>query len=81
MARVSVREIALALLIRISMPPNVSTTFLIASSTSLSLLISHYTPKDFPPASSISLQAVAIVPGNLGCGVTVLAKIATFAPS
>jgi len=63
---VSVREIALALLITISMPPNFSTAFLTASWTSFSNLISHYTPRAFPPAFSISAHADAMVPCNLG---------------
>lgn len=78
---VSVRDIALALFIKISTPPNLATTYSMALTTSSSFLISHYTPNDFPPASSISLHAEPMVPGNLGWGSTVLANMATLAPS
>lgn len=78
---VSVSEIALALFTNISIPPNVSTVFLTASYISFSKRISHYMPNALPPAFSISAQADAIVPGNLGCGSTVLANITTLAPS
>lgn len=80
-ASVSVSEIALALLMSISIPPNVATAFSMAAFTSLSFRMSHWIPRALPPASSISLHALAIVPGNLGCGSTVLARITTLAPS
>ena len=78
---VGVSEIALALLITMSIPPNsstvFSTAFLIWSSCRISVMIGSA----LPPHSSISSAAVNIVPGSLGCGSAVLAKIATLAPS
>ena len=50
--------IALALLIRMSRPPNVSTVFSIAAFTLSASLISHWMGKALPPAASISLAAV-----------------------
>jgi hypothetical protein len=73
--------IALALFTSTSMPPNASTVFWIASLTLFSSLMSHYTARHLPPRLSISFWAVKIVPSSLGCGVTVFARIAIFAPS
>lgn len=56
--KVPVKDIAEALLIRTSIPPNFSTPFLTASSTDYSSLISHFNGKAYPPAASISLAAV-----------------------
>ena len=49
--------------------------------TFFSSLISHCRGSAFPPRLSIYWAAEYIVPGNVGFYVTVLAKIATFAPS
>ena len=65
----------------ISIPPKVATAYSIALLTASSERMSHWIPRALPPASSISLQAVAMVPGSLGWGVTVLAKITILAPS
>lgn len=70
-----------ALFIRISIPPKVSTTFSILFLTYSSNLISHLIGRAFPPAFVISYAAVYMVPGNLGWGLSVFAKIATLAPS
>lgn len=52
------RLIAEALLMRISIPPKVSTTFWIHSLTLYSFLISHASGSPFPPAFTISSAAV-----------------------
>ncbi len=70
-----------ALLMRISMPPKVYTTFWILDLTCSSNLMSHWMGKARPPALMISYAAVWIVPGNLGCLLIVLARMAIFAPS
>ena len=78
---VSVRCIALALLIQISMPPNLLAASSTAASTCSSYLISQTIGSAVPPTSSISSAAVKIVPGRVGCDSVVFAKIAIFAQS
>lgn len=64
-----------------SIPPKRSTAYFMALETWSSNRMSHWIPRALPPAASISAQAVWIVPGSLGWGVTVLASITTLAPS
>jgi hypothetical protein len=52
------RLMADALLMRMSIPPNVSTTFSMLSLTLCSLRMSHAMARAFPPAFSISAAAV-----------------------
>ena len=78
---VGVREIALALFITISIPPNSSTVLSTALLICSSCLISVTMGSALPPHASISSAAVKMVPGSLGCGSVVLAKIDIFAPS
>lgn len=123
-ASVDCRAIALALFIKMSIPPNLSewrrknnsryadltssndlytfsTAFCTASRIWFSSLkwaklfqlkknqnvwrktnlTSTTQARHFPPASSTSLTTVYIVPGNFGCGLSVLAAITTLAPS
>lgn len=70
-----------ALLMSTSIPPKVYTTLLILALTWSSYLMSHCMGRAFPPALMISYAAVLIVPGNLGCLVIVLARMAMLAPS
>ncbi|GMS84125.1 hypothetical protein PENTCL1PPCAC_6300, partial [Pristionchus entomophagus] len=70
-----------ALLMRISMPPNLNISNSTQSCTFCSSLTSTTMGSAFPPACSISSAAVYIVPGSFGCGVAVLAAITMFAPS
>ena len=79
--KVPVRLIALALLTRMSMPPNLAAVSATAFSTLCSSRMSHAIGSALPPAFSISSAAVKIVPGRRGSGVTVLAAMAMFAPS
>ena len=58
-----------------------TTALSIAALTDASSLISHCMAKHYPPALTMSSEAVNIVPSNLGCGVTVLAAMTMFAPS
>src|SRR5215475_4025211 len=76
-----VREIALALLTTMSRPPNVSTVRSIASLTCASSRTSTVSGSGWPPALAISSAAVKMVPGNFGCGLSVLAAMAMLAPS
>jgi hypothetical protein len=76
-----VRLIALALLTRMSMPPNLATVASTALFTAASSRMSHAIASDVPPAWSIAAAAVWIVPVSFGCGSTVFAAIATLAPS
>jgi hypothetical protein len=80
-ANVGVRLMALALLIRISMPPNSVAVFSIAAAICSSSRISHWIGRATPPAASISFAAVKMVPGSFGFGSAVFAAIATDAPS
>src|ERR1043165_3675715 len=73
--------IALSLLTTISMPPNFSAVVSSACLTFSSSRTSTTIGSALPPAASISAAAVWIVPGSFGCGVSVLAAIAMFAPS
>lgn len=77
---VGVSDRALALFTRMSIPPKVETVLSTAAYTDFSSLISHSIASPFPPAFSISSTAVKIVPGSLGCGLTVLATTAILAP-
>ena len=56
--RVPVKLIALALLTRMSMPPNRSAVLLTASATAASSRMSHGTGSAIPPAAEISAAAV-----------------------
>src|SRR5215831_16660412 len=76
-----VSEIALALLTTMSMPPKCAAVRSIASLTAPSSRTSTTSASARPPAVSISAAAVWMVPGSLGCGVSVFAAIATLAPS
>ena len=78
---VAVSEIALALLIKISIPPNFATPASMAFLTLSSERMSHTTASAFPPAFSTSAAAVYIVPGRFGCASVVFAAMMTFAPS
>lgn len=77
---VGVKEIALALLMRISIPPKVATVLSIAACTLFSSQMSHEIGRALPPAFSISAAAEKIVPGSFGFGSVVFAMIATLAP-
>ena len=63
------------------MPPNLATVSATAFSTLCSSRMSHGSGSALPPAFSISSAAVKIVPGRRGSGFTVLAAMATLAPS
>ena len=76
-----VSEIALALLTTMSKPPNVAAVLSIAAFTASSSRTSTASGSALPPAFSISAAAVWMVPSSLGCGSTVLAAMATLAPS
>lgn len=76
-----VRLTALALLTTMSMPPNVSAVRSIAALTMASSRTSTASASARPPAASISAAALWMVPGNFACAVSVLAAIATLAPS
>jgi hypothetical protein len=76
-----VRDTALALFTTMSRPPNVATVFSIAARTASSSRTSTAIGSARPPACSISAAALWIVPSSLGCGVSVLAAMATLAPS
>src|SRR5215510_6810922 len=80
-SRVPVSEIALALLTRMSMPPKCSAHRLAASCTRASSRMSTGIGSARPPTATISSAAVWIVPGSFGFGCSVLATIATLAPS
>src|SRR5213080_3309305 len=62
-----------------SRPPNVAAAFSIAPFTCVSSRTSTTSGSAFPPALVISSAAVKIVPGNLGCGLSVLAAITMLA--
>src|SRR5215475_3426819 len=64
-----------------SSPPNVAAAFSIAPCTCASSRTSTTSGSAFPPALVISSAAVKMVPGNLGCGLSVLAAITMLAPS
>ena len=72
--------IALALLIKISIEPNSSTTLFIENSICSSNLISVFIPIDLTPKLWISSTAEWIVPGSLGWGISVFANTAILAP-
>ena len=76
---VPVREMAEALFIKISIPPNVSIVALIASRILGSLRMSTLRGNARPPSASISLAALKIVPGSIGCGFVVLAQMTILA--
>src|SRR5262249_31864930 len=76
-----VSEIALALLTTMSRPPKRAAGASIAVLTAASSRTSTTSGSALPPAFSIASAAVWIVPSSLGCGVSVLAAIATLAPS
>src|SRR6266436_7980595 len=76
-----VRWTALALLTTTSSPPKVATACSIALFTCASSRTSTTMGSAFPPTLVISSAAVKMVPGNLGCGLSVLAAITTLAPS
>ena len=78
---VLVSEMADALLIRISIPPNFSTVLSMTFCTWSSNRISHCTASALPPAASISAAAVNIVPPSLAFSSTLLAAITILAPS
>ena len=63
------------------MPPNFATVSATAFSTPCSSRMSQGSGSALPPAFSISSAAVKIVPGRRGSGFTVLAAMATLAPS
>src|ERR1700746_1369376 len=64
-----------------SIPPNWSTALATAAATESPSRTSPTIGSAWPPASSISLAAVYMVPGSLGWGSAVLATSAMFAPS
>src|SRR5438445_5924441 len=70
-----------ALFTTMSMPPNRSTVWLTAAATDSSSRTSPRIGSAVPPAATISSAAVWIVPGSRASGWSVLAMIATFAPS
>src|ERR1700722_9136851 len=72
---------ALALLTRMSMPPNFATAAWTAAWIWSSDLTSTTQARARPPAFSISSATEWIVPGSLGCASAVLAATTTFAPS
>jgi len=76
-----VRLTALALLTTMSRPPKVATVRSIALFTCASSRTSTTSGSALPPALAISSAAVKMVPGSLGCGVSVLAAITMLAPS
>ena len=78
---VPVNEIALALLIRTSMPPNRSAVSFTAPYTATSSRMSTLSGRARPPLASIASAAVWIVPGSFGFGSSVFAAIAMFMPS
>ena len=57
-SRVPVKLIAEALLMHMSIPPNSLTVLSTLSRTLSSFLISHFSGRHFPPASSIDFAAV-----------------------
>ena len=81
MASVPWREITEALFTSTSITPYLALTSSIADFTSSSFLTSHLIGSAIPPAFSISLAAVWMVPGSLGWTSTVLESITTIAPS
>src|SRR5215468_9260803 len=76
-----VRETALALFTTMSRAPKVATVRSIAALTCASSRTSTTSGSALPPAATISSAAVKMVPGSLGCGVSVLAAMAILAPS
>src|SRR5262245_5885295 len=76
-----VRETALALFTTMSRPPKVATVRSIAALTCASSRTSTVSGSALPPAATISSAAVKMVPGSLGCGVSVLAAMTMLAPS
>src|SRR5216684_410433 len=80
-SRIVLSRTVLALLRQTSMPPNRATVAATAASTCSSSRMSQTSGSAAPPAFSICLAAVWIVPGSLGCGWVVLAAIAILAPS
>ena len=78
---VGVKLMALALLIRISRPPNCVAALFTAATIASSSRISHWIGRAVPPAASISFAAEKIVPGNFGFSSAVFAAIAMLAPS
>src|SRR5690606_33316885 len=80
-SRVPRSQIALALLTRMSRPPNSLTVAATASSTCCSSRMSHWIGSARPPACSTSSATVWMVPGSFGLGTPDLATIATLAPS
>src|SRR5258706_8413414 len=78
---VEVSDMAEALLMTISMPPNFLMAFATAFCIWSSNLISHCTANALPPAASISAAAENIVPLSFGFSSTLLAAITILAPS
>jgi hypothetical protein len=76
-----VSEMALALLTQMSSPPKVATVFATAACTCSSKRMSQAIGSALPPAASISLAAVKMVPSSLGWGSADLAAMAMLAPS
>ena len=73
--------IALALLTTMSSEPKCAAVLSIAVFTDSSSRTSTMSGSARPPAFSISSAALWMVPGSLGCGVSVLAATAMLAPS
>eukprot|EP01137_Pigoraptor_chileana_P036752 Opistho-2@32881 len=80
-SRVPVRLMADALLIKISIPPNLSTACATAVAIWFSSRMSVTHGRHFPPAASISSAALKTVPGSFAWGVDVFAAMTTLAPS
>ena len=75
------RSITEALLTTMSMPPNSPCVFITASVMSSSLRTSPTIGSARPPAASMASAAEWTVPSSFGCGVSVFAMSAMFAPS
>src|SRR5256885_2354632 len=75
-----VRWIALALLTRMSRPPNVATACSIALLTCASSRTSTTRGRALPPALEISSAAVKMVPGSFGCGFAAFGRAAMVVP-
>ena len=70
-----------ALLIKISMRPNCFTTAATQASICLSLRRSTWKGNACTPSARTSSATVKMVPGRVGCGVTVFAAMTTWHPS
>src|SRR5579863_5014232 len=75
------RLIAEALLMQISMPPNLAAHSRAAATTAASSRTSSTSGSARPPAASTSRAALWTVPASFGCGSAVLAAMAILAPS